>query len=193
MDWLDLLEVQGTLKSLLQHHSSKASILCCSAFLTVQLSHPYMTTGKTIALIRWTFVGKVMSLLFTYAYLYTDTDTQTHTHTHVYMYTFISQLLYPFTQPSEHLGCLHVLAIAKCCNEYWTTCVFLNYGFLSTCPVTKHIAQLVKILPAIQETWFDSWVGKIHWRRNRLPTPIFLGFPVAQLVKNPPTIGETWV
>ena len=64
MDWLDLLTVQGTLKSLLQHHSSKASVLWCSAFFTVQLSHPYMTTGKTIALTRWMFVGKVMSLLF---------------------------------------------------------------------------------------------------------------------------------
>ena len=63
MDWLDLLAVQGTLKSLLQHHSSKASILWHSAFFTVQRSHPYMTTGKTIALTRWTFVGKVMSLL----------------------------------------------------------------------------------------------------------------------------------
>ena len=61
MDWLDLLAVQGTLKSLLQHHSSKASILQCSAFFTVQLSYPYMTTGKTIALTRWTFVEKVMS------------------------------------------------------------------------------------------------------------------------------------
>ena len=64
MDWLDLLAVQGTLKSLLQHHSSKASIFQCSAFFVVQLSHPYMTTGKTMALTRWTFVGKVMSLLF---------------------------------------------------------------------------------------------------------------------------------
>ena len=63
MDWLDLVAVQGTLKSLLQHHTSKASILWCSAFFTVQLSHPYMTTGKTIALTRRTFVGKVMSLL----------------------------------------------------------------------------------------------------------------------------------
>ena len=63
MDWLDLLAVQGTLKSLLQHHSSKASILQRSAFFTVQLSQPYMTTGKTIALTRWTFVGKVISLL----------------------------------------------------------------------------------------------------------------------------------
>ena len=64
MDWLDLLAVQGTLKSLLQHHSSKASILWHSAFFTVQLSHPYVTTGKTIALTRWTFVGKATSLLF---------------------------------------------------------------------------------------------------------------------------------
>ena len=63
MDWLDLLEVQGTLKSLLQHHSSKASILQHSAFFTVQLSHPYMTTGKTVALTRWTLVGKVMCLI----------------------------------------------------------------------------------------------------------------------------------
>ena len=64
MDWLDFLAVQGTLKNLLQHHSSKASMLWHSAFFTVQLSHPYMTTGKTIALTRWAFVGKVISLLF---------------------------------------------------------------------------------------------------------------------------------
>ena len=64
MDWLDLLEVQRVLKSLLQHHSSKASILQRSAFFMAQLSHPYMTTGKTIALTKWTFVSKVMSLLF---------------------------------------------------------------------------------------------------------------------------------
>ena len=64
MDWLDLLAVQGTLKSLLQHHSSKASVLRLSAFFTIQLSHPYMATGKTIALTRWTFVDKVMFLLF---------------------------------------------------------------------------------------------------------------------------------
>ena len=65
MDWLDLLAVQGTLNSLLQHESLKVSILLCSAFFIVQLSHSYMTTGKTIALSKWTFVGKVMSLLFT--------------------------------------------------------------------------------------------------------------------------------
>ena len=65
---MDLLAVQGTLKSLLQHHSSKTSVLQCLAFFIVQLSHPYMTTGKTIALTRWTFVGKVMSLLFNMLY-----------------------------------------------------------------------------------------------------------------------------
>ena len=70
VDWLDLLAVQGTLKSLLQHHSSNASIPWHSAFFTVQLSHPYMTTGETIALTRWTFVGKVMSLLFIFIYLF---------------------------------------------------------------------------------------------------------------------------
>ena len=64
LDWLDLIAIQGILKSLRQHHSSKASVLWCSAFFIVQLLHPYMTTGKTIALTRWTFVGKVMSLLF---------------------------------------------------------------------------------------------------------------------------------
>ena len=64
MDWFDPLAVQGTLKSLLQHHSSKASVLRCSVFFIIQLSHPYITTGKTIALTRWTFVGKVMALLF---------------------------------------------------------------------------------------------------------------------------------
>ena len=69
MDWLDLLAVQGTLKSLLQHHSTKALILWRSAFFIVQLSHPYITTGKTIALTRWTFVGKVMSLLFNMLFL----------------------------------------------------------------------------------------------------------------------------
>ena len=70
IDWLDLLAVPGTLKSLLQHHSSKASIFWLSAFFTVQLSHPYMITGKTIALTRWTFVGKVMSLLFIFIFIY---------------------------------------------------------------------------------------------------------------------------
>ena len=90
MDWLDLLAAQGTLKSLLQHHSSKASILWRSAFFTVQLSHPYMTIGKTIALTRWTFVGKVMSLLL----------------------NMLSRLVITFLPRSKHLlfhGCSHHL------------------------------------------------------------------------------------
>ena len=79
VDWLDLLAIQGTLKSLLQHHSSKASILQHSVFFMVQLSHPYMTTGKTIHLTIWTFVSKVMSTLCTKWYMHTHTHTHTHT------------------------------------------------------------------------------------------------------------------
>jgi len=92
MDWLDLLEVQGTLKSLLQHHSSKASILWCSAFFIVQLSHPYMTNGKPIALTRWTFVGKVTSLLF-------------HT---------LSRLVKAFLPRSKHL----LMAAVTICSDF---------------------------------------------------------------------------
>ena len=89
MDWLDFFAVQGTLQSLLQHHSSKASILWCSAFFIVQLSHPYVTTGKTIALTRWTFVGKVISLLF----------------------NMLSRLVITFLPRSKHLliSCLHTV------------------------------------------------------------------------------------
>ena len=93
MDWLDLLAVQGTLKSLLQHHSSKASILLCSAFFIVQLSHPYMTTGKTIALTRRTFFGKVMSLLF----------------------NMLSRLIIAFLPRSK---CLNFMAAATICSDF---------------------------------------------------------------------------
>ena len=95
MDWLDLLAVQGTLKTLLQHHSSKASILWCSAFFTVQLSHPYMTTGKTIALSRWTLVGKVMSLLFNRCYTQVILFNMNSTPRYI--------LLTPFYQPKTQL------------------------------------------------------------------------------------------
>ena len=95
MDWLDLLAVQGTLKSLLQHHSSKASILWHSAFFTVQLSHPYMTTGKTIALTRWTFAGKVMSLLL----------------------NMLSRLVITFLPRSK---CLNVTAAVIICSDFGT-------------------------------------------------------------------------
>ena len=93
MDWLDLLAVQGTLKSLLQHHSSKASLLRCSAFFTVQLSHPYMTTGKTIALTRWAIVGKIMSLLF----------------------NMLSRLVIAFLSRSS---CLNLMAAFTICSDF---------------------------------------------------------------------------
>ena len=93
MDWLDLLVVQGTLKSLLQHHSSKASILRHSAFFVVQLSHPCMTTGKTIALSRWTFVGKVMSLLL----------------------NMLSRLIITFLPRSKHLN---FMAAVTMCSDF---------------------------------------------------------------------------
>ena len=93
MDWLDLLSVQGTLKSLLQHHSSKASIPRCSAFFIVQLSYPYMTTRKTIALTRWTFVGKVMSLLF----------------------NMLSRLVIAFLPGSK---CLNFMATVTICSDF---------------------------------------------------------------------------
>ena len=92
-DWLDLLAVQGTLKSLLQHHSSKASLFQDSAFFTVQLSHPYMTTGKTIALTRWTFVGKAMSLLF----------------------NMLSRLVITFLPRSK---CLNFMAATTICSDF---------------------------------------------------------------------------
>ena len=112
IDWFDLLAVQGTLKSLYQHHSSKTSIFWCSAFLIVQLLHPYMTTGKAKALTIWTFVGKVMSLLF----------------------NIPSRLVTGF--PDRSVG-----------------------------------KELQSWRPQ-----FNSWVGKICWRRDRLPTLVFLGF-----------------
>ena len=115
MDWLDLLTVQGTCKSLLQHHSSKASILRCSAFFTVQLSHPYMTTRKTIALTRRTFVGKVVSLLF----------------------TMLSRLVITFLPRSKHLLIpwltnvlkLRTLPQASTLQWEWSTYALLLYPF----------------------------------------------------------------
>ena len=95
MDWLDLLAVQGTLKSLLQHHSAKVSILWHSAFFIVQLSHPYMTTGKTIALTRLTFVGKVMSLLF----------------------NMLSRLVIAFLPRSKHAS-FHFMAAVTICIDF---------------------------------------------------------------------------
>ena len=95
IEWFDILALQGTLKSLLKYHSSKASIPWHSAFFLVQLSHPYMTTGKTIALTRWTFVGKVMSLLF----------------------NMLSRLVIAFLPRSKHF--LHFMAAVTICSDFW--------------------------------------------------------------------------
>ena len=94
MDWLDLLAVQGTLKSLLQHHSSKASILRCSAFFTVQFSHPYMTTGKTIALTRRIFVGKVISLLFNMLSRFMVLCNSLITNVEIFSHAYLSQYIF---------------------------------------------------------------------------------------------------
>ena len=139
MDWLDLLAVQGTLKSLLQHHSSKASILRCSAFFMVQLWHPYMTTGKTIALTRQTFVSKVMSLLF----------------------KMLSRLVIAFLSRSK---CLNFMAAApvrsdfgaqenKVCHWYILLDCFLIYlQFLPLKIILDHSQWLKKKRAGIQET-----------------------------------------
>ena len=141
MYWLDLLAVQGTLKSLLQHHSSKASILRCSAFFIVQLSHPYMSTGKTIALTKQTFVGKVISLLFN---MLSRLDSSVHKESACNVGDPGSV---PGSGRSPGKGIVYQL----------------QYSWASL------VAQLVKNPPAMWETW----VGKIPWRRERLPTLVF--------------------
>ena len=128
MDWLDLLAVQGTLKSLLQHHSSKASILRCSAFFTVQLSHPYMTTGKTIALTRRTFVGQVMSLVLNMLskLVITFLPRSKRLLISVYMPILICQFVPPSSVPPNvsHIHFLH-LCLYSC-----TCIIFLDYTYM---------------------------------------------------------------
>ena len=119
MDWLDLLAVHGTLKSLLQHHSLKASVLQCSAFFTVQLSHPYMTTGKTIALTRWTFVGKVMSLLLNMLLTY-YIPKESHIFK-VFIYSLLSQEM----QEEWHCGWFDIVLISTL-----TLHMFLHFSLI---------------------------------------------------------------
>ena len=119
VDWLDLLAVQGTLKSLLQHHSSKASIFQHSAFFTVQLSHPYMTPGKTIALTRQTFVGKLMSLLFNMlsklVITFLPRNKQMYANTLLtYRFFFLVKAPINFiSQSRQYIGCMHIYTISK--------------------------------------------------------------------------------
>ena len=120
IDWLDLLAVQGTLKSLLQHHNSKALILQHSTFLIVQLSHPYMTIGKTIALTRWTFVGKVMSLLF----------------------NMLSRFLIPFLPRSKCLLISWLLSPSAVILDYWYTLPGIWYMLcFSACLISNYLSS----------------------------------------------------
>ena len=127
MDWLDLLAVQGTLKSLLQHHSSKVSILWRSAFFTVQLSHPYMTTGKTIALTRWTFVGKVMSLLLKMLSRLVITFLPRSKEKKVKSLSRVRLLVTPWTIANQDPPSMGFSR-----QKYWSGCHFLLQGIFPT-------------------------------------------------------------
>ena len=160
-DWLDLLAVQGTLKSLLQHHSSKASILWCSAFFMVQLSHPYMTTGKTIALTRWTFVGKVMPLLFNMLSRLVITFLPRSKH------LLISWLQSPSSVILESPKIQSVTVSPSICHE--TSCETL-YNLVSISPNAffSHCVPHVSI-PTILVPWLH--VEQIQHISNFIPCP----------------------
>ena len=153
MNWLNFLSVQGTLKSLLQYHSSKASILRHSVFFLVQLSHPYMTTGKTMALARWPFVDKVMSLLF----------------------NMLSSLAKTFLPRSMHL--LKELLKQKSYLKKKKKKTFFLMGSIIIClHGASQVVLVVKNPPAVQENrrcGFDPWVRKIPWRRKWQPSLVF--------------------
>ena len=150
MDWLDLLAVQGTLKSLLQHHSSKASILQCSVFFTVQLSHPYMTTGKTIALTRRKFVGKEISLLSSF------------------LIVFLS-----FPSPSAFYSCLFFSVFLLSSLSSISQITIDNYvpGGFPRWPSDKESACQWR---RHRKCEFSHWAWKIPWRRKWQLTPVFL-------------------
>ena len=150
IDWLDLLAVQGTLKSLLQHHSSKASILWCLAFFIVQLSHPYMTTGKTTALTRWTFVSKVMSLFF----------------------NMLSRLVIAFLPRSKCLLITSTIvwSLEKAMAPHSSTLAW-------KIPWTEEPGRLQSTGSlGVGHDWATSlWLFTfMHWRRKWQPTPVFL-------------------
>ena len=181
IDWLDLLAVHGTLKSLLQHHSSKALILWHSVFFMVQLSHSYLTTGKTIALTRQSFVSKVMSLLF----------------------NMLSSLVITFLPRSKHLliSCLQspsavileprkiksvtvsivspsifheVMGPDAMIFIFWMLSFKPTFHSSLSPSLRGSVAQTVKCLPVMRETQVRSWVRKIPWRKKWQPTPVLL-------------------
>jgi len=162
MDWLVLLAVQETLRSLLQHHSSKASILQCSDFFIVQLSHPYMTTGKTTALTRRTFVSKVMSLLFNMLPRLVTTFLPRS------MRLLISWLQSPsvvILEPRKiKSATVSTVSLSICHEVMGPDAMILVFWMWRGLGIGK----------SHRRHGFDSWVGKILWRRKWQPTPVFL-------------------
>ena len=158
MDWLDLLAVQGTLKSLLQHHSSKTSILQRSVFFTVQLSHPYMTTGKTIALTRQTFVGKVMSLLYNMLSRLVIAFLPRLSRLLIFISQFQAQVLVKLT------------AAIKLENESGATIWALKELFLQHSESSSFIPLFAELFPG------SARHRRAHsnWRRSPLPLPYSL-------------------
>ena len=181
MAWLDLLAVQGTLKSLLQHHRSRASILQRSAFSIVQLSHPYMTTGKTIALIRWTFVGKVMSLLFNMLSRLVITFLPRSKR------LLISWLQLPsavILEPPKIKSFTVSIVSPSICHEVIGPDAMI---LVTTMEIERVFNSIIKEImglpwwlsgkePACQcrKHGFDPWVWKIPWRRKWQPLLVFL-------------------
>ena len=172
MDWLDLLAIQGTFKSLLQHHSSKASILRCSAFFIVQLSHPYMTTGKTRALTRRTFVGKVMSLLF----------------------NTLSMLVITFLPRRKHLSllytCLYTMRVFKHLEDWTFVYIHIQKSSLPKCfsilPKQKSALEWICQLKANGVSWMDKVAQALQsaarptFRISDIKEELFYGFLSAE-------------
>ena len=166
MDWLDLLAVQGTVKSLLQHHSSKASIFRCSASFTVQFSHPYMTTGETTALTRQTFVGKVMSLLSWLVITFLPRS----------KCLLISWLQLPsavILEPKKiKSDTASTVTYKKRIKQYFQC--FIYQALIWHWFWASLVAQKVKICLQGRRPRFSLWVGKTPWRTEWLATPVFL-------------------
>ena len=169
MDWLDLLAVQESL-NLLQQHSSKASVLQHSTFFVVHLSHPYMTTGKTIALTRWTFVGKVMSLLFNMLSRLVITFLP---RSKPLLISWLQSPSAVILEPPQIKSSTSKLIIQQ-------KRMILSTGFIWYHHIQSRASQVALVeknppsVQEMQETWFDPWVGGCPWRRAWQPTPVFL-------------------
>ena len=203
MDWLDLLAVQGTLKSLLQHHSSKASILQCLAFLIVQLLYLYMTTGKTIALTRWAFVGKVMSLLLNMlSRLVITFLPRSNRLLTSWLQSPSAVILKPQKIKSDTVStvspslCHEVMGpdamiLVFCMLIFKPTFSLSSFTFIKRC-FRSSLLSAIRCHLHIWSYWYFSWQS---WFQLVLHPARHLAWhtPMAQLVKNQPMMQETWV